>query len=109
MSASSAYRGELKERIVTFGNVVRGMRLGYAWEPILQAMIRIEPEGDYFSITMCPPDLIPTKTSKIPHFCWWESPRVCLGFYRAIVERANPLGVLRFSIDDNGEELKAAQ
>lgn len=91
----------------TFGNVLRGYRLGFAWSSILGAMVRLRPEGDHFVVTMCPPNMIPSgkDRDKTEHYIWWEEPDI-LGRSRAIAERSNPKSLIQFSIDVDGEELR---
>lgn len=102
----SAFAGTLPERIVTLGNFVRGARLGFHWCSILQAMVRLSIEGDHFVVMMCPPNMIPSNKQSPPeHVCWWDTPSI-LGRSRAIVEHSHPVSLVRFAIDEHGEELR---
>ena len=106
MNAEGLFNGTLQERVVTLGQTIRGARLGFHWCAILQAMIRIAPEGDHFNVTMCPPHLIPCGKDKSSptHFCWWDEPDLP-GRSEEIVRNANPVGITRFSIDDQGKRI----
>ena len=90
----------------TFGQFLRGCRLGFRWHPILKAMVRIEAEGDHFIVQMCPPGQIPSGGRKgARHFAWWESDDgfKVFGLSRAIMEHTEPKSLIQIAVDDDGE------
>ncbi len=93
----------------TFGNMIRGARLGFHWSEPLNAMVRIDANGPPWTITMCPPDKIPNggrgASEKGAHLIWWEAKENPLAFSRAINAEANPRGVVVFLIGEDGEKV----
>lgn len=59
---------------VTFGQTLRGARLGYHWHPKLRAMMRMTVDGPTYIVWLCPPDRLPSGVSRsYPRYrCWWE-------------------------------------
>ena len=87
----------------TFGNVIRGARLGFHWSEPLKAMVRIDAEGPPWKVTMCPPGKIPNG-GKGTFLVWWEAADNPLAYSRAVNAEANPRDVVVFSIDEQGEK-----
>ena len=59
----------------TFGQTIRGMRLGYRWSDKHQTMVRISDCGPHFEVRLCPPDQLPKghwRGENKEHRCWWE-------------------------------------
>ena len=88
----------------TFGNMIRGARLGFHWSEPLQAMVRIDAEGPPWRVTMCPARNIPKSGEKGAHLVWWEAEENPLAFSRAVNAEANPRNIVTFSIDEQGEK-----
>lgn len=58
----------------TFGQLIRGARLGFMWCREVQAMMRLSGDGP-FTVELCPPDKLPTAGSGGLHRIWWEKDR----------------------------------
>ncbi len=92
----------------SFGNMIRGARLGFHWSEPLKAMVRIDAEGPPWKVTMCPPGKIPNsgpKTGTGRFLAWWEVADNPLAYSRAINVEANPREVVTFSINESGEKV----
>lgn len=59
----------------TFGQVLRGARLGYHWSAKHQAMVRVAGDGP-FQIWLCPPGQLPSAPTKGEFRVWWEKPEI---------------------------------
>lgn len=88
----------------TFGQLIKGARLGYHWSPQLSAMVRVDAEGPPWKVTMCPPAMIPNAGNKGHFLVWWEAADNPLAHSPAVNEAANPRNVVTFSIGENGEK-----
>lgn len=56
----------------TFGQTIRGARLGYAWMPSIGAFVRISPAGgNDWLVEAVPPERLP-KSTRGEHVVWWE-------------------------------------
>lgn len=88
----------------TFGNMIRGARLGFHWSEPLQAMVRIDANGPPWTVTMCPAEKIPNGR-KGTHLVWWEAVENPLAYSRAINAEAFPQNVVVFSIGEDGEKV----
>ncbi len=88
----------------TFGQLLKGARLGYHWSPQLSAMVRIDAVGPPWTVTMCPPDKIPNG-GKGTYLAWWEVADNPLAYSRAVNAEASPRGLVTFSIDEQGEKV----
>lgn len=88
----------------TFGNMIRGARLGFHWSEPLKAMVRIDAEGPPWKVTMCPPSMIP-NTSKGRFLVWWEAADNPLAYSRAVNANGCPRNVVSFSIGEDGEKV----
>lgn len=88
----------------TFGNMIRGSRLGFHWSAELQAMVRIDAEGPPWKVTMCPPNKIPNGI-KGTHLVWWEVADNPLAYSQAVNAEAFPQNVVVFSIGEDGEKV----
>lgn len=91
----------------TFGQVIRGARLGYHWSAKHGCMIRIDADGPPHQIALCPPEALPKgkgKHASENHRCWWDEPEVL-----DLVPDLNAVrGVKKpivFHVDDNGERV----
>jgi len=63
----------------TFGQTIRGARLGYHWSEKHGAMIRIsDASASSWEVELCPPDQLPVAKRKDnpTHRCWWEGENV---------------------------------
>jgi len=63
----------------TFGQTIRGARLGYRWSEKHGAMIRISDAGpSSWVVDLCPADQLPIANRKDSqtHRCWWEGENV---------------------------------
>lgn len=105
---SPAFKGEPRERLVTFGRVVRGYRLGYGWSATHGCFIRIDAQGPPWQITLAPESGVPTimQGSK-EHVVWWENEEA-----REILDTIKPLAnvrgvkrVIQFHVDYEGEQI----
>lgn len=101
-----AFTGEMKERFVTFGSVVRGLRLGYGWSYKHGCFIRIDAQGPPWQITLAPNGGIPAKfQGSKEHVVWWENEET-----KEILNTIKPLAsvrsvkrVIQFHVDYEGE------
>jgi hypothetical protein len=93
-------------KLPTFGNIIRGARLGFHWNPRLEAMVRISVMSLGIKVLMCPPDCIPAKVDPEHYSAWWESAQDVCSMSRAISAHAKPDRSVWFFVDDNGEEVE---
>lgn len=57
----------------TFGQTIRGARLGFHYYAPADAMVRVEDAGaSAFTVILSPPEKLPRTTDKTPYRCWWE-------------------------------------
>lgn len=75
MIPAPKFTGTMKERFVTFGTLVRGLRLGYGYSHKHQCFIRIDAEGPPWQITLAPNGGIPSRVRRGSgnHVVWWEN------------------------------------
>lgn len=95
-------------KVPTFGQTIRGARLGFRWHHALEAMIRISVDEPYIRVWMCPPDHLPSgKLHPNVYSCWWERSGVeLLAISPAIVAHARPARLVQFTVDDDGREVR---
>lgn len=84
----------------TFGNVLRGARLGFHWSGPHGAFIRIRDCGpDRFTVEAVTPDVIASmggrKQKRVEFRCWWERDAYEPEF--SVVDNCGPLVDLRES------------
>lgn len=99
------FNADPADRRPTFGNMIRGARLGFHWSGELQAMVRIDASGPPWTVTMCPADKIPKAGGKGAYLVWWEAAENPLAYSRAVNAEAFPQSVVVFSIDEQGEKV----
>lgn len=88
----------------TFGQVLRGYRLGFRYHRVFEAMIRISIDGPLIRVWMCPPDALPSrKLHPLLHVNWWEhGGGELLALSPAIIDHARPTRLVQFTVDDEG-------
>lgn len=101
------FTGTMKKRFVTFGSVIRGLRLGYGYSHKHQCFIRIDSEGPPWQITLAPNGQIPARVhgGGEYHWVWWseEKPEKVLD---SIIPLSNIRGVykvIQFYVNYEGE------
>lgn len=96
---------ELQARLVTFGSVVRGYRLGYGYSDKHRCFVRIDAQGPPWQITLAPNGGIPAKfQGSKEHVVWWND-----GESKEILDTIRPLAnvrgvkrVVNFHVDYDG-------
>lgn len=102
---SPAFTGNMRERFVTFGSVVRGYRLGYGYSHKHGCFIRIDAQGPPWQITLAPNGGIPAKfQGSKNHVVWWESDetRAVLDEIKALQMVRGVKRVIQFHVDYEG-------
>lgn len=58
----------------TFGEALRGMRLGWRWSAAHGGYVHIHIVGSSAVVQLRPAGLIPApkRVSEIPYVCWWD-------------------------------------
>jgi hypothetical protein len=56
----------------TYGQYIRGCRIGFRYAPSLRCMMRIEAHEPLFRVELCHPTAMPSGPDKTPYVCWWE-------------------------------------
>src|SRR6266849_7295263 len=83
------FTGNMKERFVTFGSVVRGLRLGYGYSHKHRCFVRIDAQGPPWQITLAPN--VPSKfQGSKEHMVWWEDDKT-----KTILDSIKPLEKVR--------------
>lgn len=103
---SPPFTGNMKERFVTFGSVVRGLRLGYGYSHKHGCFVRIDAEGPPWQVTLAPNGGVPSKfQGSKTHVVWWEDEDT-----KTILDTIKPLETVRgvkrvvqFNVDYEGE------
>jgi len=93
----------------TFGETLRGARLGFRWHEKLKVMIRMTVVGELFRIHLCHPSSLPTGAKGEKFVCWWESKEDLPMMSSAIrnVQSSAISGSLVLYVDDNGNRVEA--
>lgn len=93
--------------ITTFGNYLRGARLGFRYSDKHEAFIRVIIVSDEaISVEVVPPDQLPRGgRQKIEYVCWWEGEdsEYALDLCEPLKGIRNPDKPLRFTVDDDGK------
>lgn len=101
-----AFTGNMKERFVTFGSVVRGLRLGYGYSYAHRCFVRIDAQGPPWQITLAPNGGIPSKFqgSKY-HVAWWEDDdtKTILDTIKPLKDVRGVKRVVQFHVNYEGE------
>lgn len=95
----------------TFGETIRGARLGYHWSARHAAMVRISDRGPHFEVRMCPPAQLPKgleKNRNLEYRCWWESNVDLLTEIVPLRSIKSVKAPLRFLVDDSGHLVRGA-
>lgn len=99
----------MREAVVpSFGQTIRGARLGFRWSAKYEAMIRITMLGqDSFEVEMCHPAGLPNAPRKQGslHSCWWDDPTV-LDTCPAIRNYRGPSHYVSFIVNDEGKQAR---
>lgn len=106
--ATPEFKGELRERFVTFGSVVRGYRLGYGYSHKHGCFVRIDAQGPPWLITLAPNGGVPAKfVGSKEHVVWWENKET-----QTVLDTIKPLAsvrgvkrVIQFHVDYEGERV----
>lgn len=88
----------------TFGQILRGARMGYHWSKKHQAMIRIHGEGPFY-VHICPPAQLPSYTKGGEHWMWWENPKI-LEECKAIADIKSVTQPIFLTVGEDGELLE---
>jgi hypothetical protein len=87
----------------TFGQTIRGARLGFHWYPPVNAMVRIEDAGDTaFTVILCPSDRLPSTVAGTPHRVWWESNEDVLAMVTPPLAGRTVTQMQRLLVDNSG-------
>lgn len=86
-----------------FGPRLRGYRLGWRWSERHGAMIRMSTNGTANVIELCPPNAIPSVTTKTGyHREWWNTPEI-LEMLPWLTPIKRIKKYVKVEVDDNGE------
>lgn len=100
------FTGDMKERFVTFGSVVRGLRLGYGYSYKHRCFVRIDAQGPPWQVTLAPNGGIPSKfQGSKTHVVWWDDndAKEILDTIRPLEKVRGVKRVVQFNVNYEGE------
>jgi hypothetical protein len=96
--------GEHWRTVVTFGQYLRGLRLGFHWSERIGGMVRMDAQGPPWRIDLCPADQMPRGViGSKEHRCWWDTGDVIFDLIPRLVGVRKIKAPITLYVDDEGQ------